>query len=36
MVYFYRRDGAKRVTEAVREKKLKKLGIPVLKPKGKS
>ena len=35
MVYFYRRDGAAKVKDAVREKELRELGVPILKPKGK-
>lgn len=36
MVYFYRKDGAKKVTEALRRKLLEKRGVIVLKPKGNS
>jgi hypothetical protein len=36
MIYFYRKDGAKKVDAAVREKFLKEMGVAVLKPKGKS
>jgi len=35
MIYFYRRDGVKKVKEAVRDKWLRSMGVAVIKPKGK-